>query len=101
MGRPRKNKEAELEPGARTPDNRPDVVLSNASIPVVKVIEPESGTSGLVLIAGHDTTIYHNEHTPRNVKTGEEIPDGWTEEPRELSVKWQNKLDGSWFKVPA
>lgn len=51
-------------------------------------------------IAQHDTTIYHNEHEPRNIKKGDIVPSGWTREPRTLKVKWQNNIDGTWFKIP-
>ena len=46
-----------------------------------------------------DTTIYHEDHEPRNVKTGEIIPEGWTTEPGTLSVLWKNNPDGSYFKI--
>lgn len=56
---------------------------------------PEAGQRFLF-----DTAIYHNEHEPRDLKAGEPLPEGWTNNPSTLKVKWQNNRDGSWFKVP-
>ena len=50
-------------------------------------------------IAKWDTTIYHEELEPRDIKEGDPIPDGWTTEPGTLSVLWKNNSDGSYFKT--
>lgn len=49
-----------------------------------------------IKIIPHDTTIYHNEHEPKDLKAGEPIPEGWTTEPATLKVLWKNKSDGTW-----
>lgn len=67
------------------------------SEPVVIRGREDSPEPGQVFM--FDTTIYHNEHEPQNLKAGSPLPEGWTTEPWTLTVKWQNKMDGSWFKV--
>jgi hypothetical protein len=68
-----------------------------------EALQPEAEAKekvAAVSLAPCDTAIYHNEHEPRSIRQGEEIPEGWTMEPGKLTVKWQNNSDGSWFKIP-
>jgi len=68
------------------------------SVTTAPTPSPKTEPEGVA--APWDTTIYSNEHEPRNVKAGEIVPDGWTMEPRTLKVRWKNKIDGSWYSEP-
>ena len=87
MNRGRPKKSVQVAPVAVHGTEKPKAVMA----PAKESIKAE--------IAKWDTTIYHEEQEPRDIKEGDPIPDGWTTEPGTLSVLWKNNSDGSYFKT--